>query len=618
MICMSGIIDSGANMRTVIKSCVLGIAAWAASAALPTTALACGGFFCNSAQPVNQAAEGIIFADNGDGTVTAVIQIKYQGPSESFSWLLPISSVPKSDADIGVASDLAFQRLQAATNPNYSLTTTFEGTCRQDNFNAVPGSVSAGGGGASSGPRTADGGGVTVEASGVVGAFEWTVISLDKSTAKPADVAVEWLKANGYDVPSIGPEKLGPYLESGMYLLALKLTKGADTGSIRPIVLTYQGTQASIPIKLTAVAANDDMGVLAWVLGKSRAVPQNYLSLELNEARINWFNAASNYNSVVIDAANDAGGQGFVTELAGPSSRFQNTIWSTFDEQNWTFLKGGVYQSFSELFNRAYGLYGQWDGFWDATRSAVTLPDGVAFDDFKLCPSCYQSQIQFAPSVYVAALEKTVIAPVKLVQNLIDAHPELTRLYSTLSADEMTLDPLFTFNADLPDVSNLHTANRVIECTPQVSSSEAPWRIELPQGGVIRGVGTQGVGAWPQPLNELPPNFSIVRTGASGTGKVVENNADAINEQLTSYNDAVDSGTVPPVGTAGGSGVAGGRNVAGGSSVTAGGAGNVTPRGNGGCNFAAGRTPFGASAAALVFGALLMRRRRQRSNTVGK
>src|SRR6187399_3054455 len=111
-------------MQTFIRGSALGFAFWAQSALVPSTALACGGFFCNQSQPVNQAAEGIIFADNGDGTVTAVIQIKYQGPSKNFSWLLPISSVPKSDSDIGVASDLAFQRLQAITNPSYSLTTT--------------------------------------------------------------------------------------------------------------------------------------------------------------------------------------------------------------------------------------------------------------------------------------------------------------------------------------------------------------------------------------------------------------------------------------------------------------------------------------------------------------
>jgi MYXO-CTERM domain-containing protein len=603
MIKLSGTSILGANMRSFIRSGVMGIAAWAASGWLPSTALACGGFFCNSAQPVNQAAEGIIFADNGDGTVTAVIQIKYQGPSQNFSWLLPISSVPKVDSDIGVASDLAFQRLQAATNPNYTLTTTIEGTCAQSNFNGAPGSA----GGTTAGPTLSAGGdrgnGVTVEASGVVGAFEWTVISLDKSTAKPADVAVAWLKENGYDVPSIGPEKLGPYLEAGLYLLALKLTKGADTGSIRPIVLTYEGTRASIPVKLTAVAANDDMGVLAWVLGKSRSVPQNYLSLELNEARINWFNASSNYNSVVIDAANDAGGQGFVTEFAGATSRFKNVIWTMGDDASWTNFKSSIYQSFSEFFNRAYGQYGQWDGFWDATRSAVTLPTGIAFEDFKLCPNCYAGQLQFSPATYLAALETNVIAPVKLVQNLVDAHPEMTRMYTTLSADEMTLDPLFTFNPDLPEVNNLHTANRIIECSPDVNSFDAPWRIELPQGGVIRGQGSQGVGVWPAPLNELPPNRAIVRTGASGTGKVVENNSAAIDDLLTSYNADVDSGTVPMVGSAGG------------PSVSSAGAASDSPgamRSSGGCNVGGGKTPLGAGAVAAALVAVVLRRRRHR------
>ena len=33
----------------------------------PRRAQACGGLFCNSAQPVNQAAERIMFVDNPDG-----------------------------------------------------------------------------------------------------------------------------------------------------------------------------------------------------------------------------------------------------------------------------------------------------------------------------------------------------------------------------------------------------------------------------------------------------------------------------------------------------------------------------------------------------------------------
>ena len=40
----------------------------------------------------------------------------------------------------------------------------------------------------------------------------------------------------------------------------------------------------------------------------------------------------------------------------------------------------------------------------------------------------------------------------------------LTGLYTTLSAGEMTLDPVFDFNPDLPEVSNLRTAAARWEC----------------------------------------------------------------------------------------------------------------------------------------------------------
>jgi len=68
------------------KGVVVGALALATNAIWASPAQACGGFFCSQAQPVNQAAERIIFSQNGDGTVTAVIQILYQGPSEHFSW----------------------------------------------------------------------------------------------------------------------------------------------------------------------------------------------------------------------------------------------------------------------------------------------------------------------------------------------------------------------------------------------------------------------------------------------------------------------------------------------------------------------------------------------------
>lgn len=509
-----------------------GAAGLAALLSLAPPAAACGGFFCRSARPVNQAAERIVFAADDDGTVTAVIQILYDGPSESFSWLLPLPSVPD---EIGVASDMAFQRLQLATNPVYNLITRIEGSCQQSV--AAP----SGGGGDPTftvGSAGKAAGGVKVEGSGVIGSFEWTVISVDDTASDPADVAVEWLTDSGYDVPDQAPGLLRPYLEDGLYLLGLRLVKGADTGSIRPIRVTYQADLPMIPIQLTAVAANDDMGVLAWVLSRARAVPYNYLSLELNQARINWLDPASNYGDLVAQAADEAGGQGFVTELADDTTRLADQIWSSSEQAAWAAINAGSYTSLRQIFEITYSRYQSYSGFWDVVRATITLPEGVNADDLRLCPSCYEDYLAFSPSGYLAALEAQVIEPIRSVQELIDDHEYVTRLYTALSAAEMTVDPVFSFNPDLDPVDNVHTAERVIECASGLRQSEAPWHIDLPQGGQVHG---SGMGQdWPEALSEQPANQRIVQVGESGDGRVVEDNSDEILESLDEYNDSLD------------------------------------------------------------------------------
>lgn len=545
---VGGLGGSRASWRVV--GWLSGAALACASLLVPRVASACGGFFCSTAQPVNQAAERIVFASNGDGTVTAVIEIQYQGPSESFSWLLPISSVPTGD-QIAVASNLAFQRLQAATNPQYTLNTRVEGTCdvQESGDSASPNGGFASGNG---GPTLAPGrDGVTVEGGGVVGSFEWTVISVEDAATDPAATAVEWLTKNGYDVPAGAPGLLGPYLEDGMYLLALKLKKGADAGSIRPIVLTYEADQPMIPIKLTAVAANDDMGVLAFVLGDSRAVPQNYNSLELNEARINWFNAANNYNQVVVAAANDAGGHGFVTELAGTTTTLASAIWTPSDEQRWSELRALPPDS---QYRYAAGVFAGYDGFRDVLRDHVVLPVGVTAEQVQQCPECYP-EVQ-SDADFLSALEANVVEPIRLVQALINAHPQVTRLYTTLSAAEMTVDPVFTFNPDLPAVSNLHRADRVIECRRGYYVSTAPWRIELPSGGVVRG-GPSDVGVWPSAFDAQPANQRISRQGESGAGRVLEDNTASIEASVSKYNASVPT---PPAHSSGGCSFGGGAS----------------------------------------------------------
>jgi hypothetical protein len=75
----------------------------------------------------------------------------------------------------------------------------------------------------------------------------------------------------------------------------------------------------------------------------------------LNEARIDWLTAGkyvegtlpaggvgpfgpyvskpSNYDAIVTAAANEAGGQGFVTDLGGPASQYRTKVWSSLDDE---------------------------------------------------------------------------------------------------------------------------------------------------------------------------------------------------------------------------------------------------------------------------------------------
>src|SRR6186713_2267161 len=92
------------------------------AAAQPAPASACGGLFCSGGGGptavggvVNQTAERIVFTHNDDGTITAVIQILYEGPSEQFAWIIPVAGVP----EIEVSSTAVLDALQAQTNPGY-------------------------------------------------------------------------------------------------------------------------------------------------------------------------------------------------------------------------------------------------------------------------------------------------------------------------------------------------------------------------------------------------------------------------------------------------------------------------------------------------------------------
>lgn len=501
-------------------------------------AAACGGLFCNTNQGlVNQTAERILFVDDGSGSMTAAIEIQYQGTSDRFAWVLPLPDIANPDTDIRVSSTQAFDRLQAATNPSYTLTQRVEGQCAEEFFggdgDGAFANDSAGAGGTGGGIPPAQPGGVVVEASGNVGPYDYEFIAVLPATPDRAQAAIDWLADNNYDLQG-GDELLRPYLENGMKLLAIRLTKGNDTGSIRPLMVTYTGTLPSIPIIPTAVAAADDMGVMVFHGAQDRSIPKNYKYLELNDSLINWFNPNSTYPQVVNFAADEAGGQGFVTEYAGDSGTMQNIVMTQQERDSWSTFQAQTFNTDIDIYESSTN-FGSWDGYADALAGALTLPAGVTTTDVIDCPYCYLdtagSGVVLDHIAFRLGLYEQVVRPMADTENLVQQQPYFTRHYTTMSAEDMTEDPIFDLNPDMGDLSNVHTAEQVIECSSEYYFFEAPYRIELPSGLVV--YGEQG-GPWPVDIAAamVPATLTIAQAGTRGLPQVMVNNRMEIQDVL--------------------------------------------------------------------------------------
>ena len=425
------------------------VAALAATLMITSPALACGGFFCNQV-PVDQTGEQILFAQQGD-QIEAHVNIQYAGPSESFAWIVPTPSNP----EIGVSTAQLFNQLTWRTQVQYQLQWEDGQNCwwggdGGNNASSNNGSSNNAGGN----------GGVEVVQQSSVGPYDYAVLKADS-----VESLFDWLHANEYYVPDEAQPFVEPYIIPGstMHFVAFRLQKDRDTGDIQPVTLKYNSTKPMIPIQLTAIATQPDLGVTVHILGEARAVPQNYLHVFPNEALIDWFNYGYNYDQLVTAAMNEAGGQGFTTEYAGPSDVMMMSLYrdGMFDTDRLS-QQATALEFFNELQSQGFtgdpqllGMFLRYIPFPDALAE-----QGLSPQDFYNCLECYAEYLpgDFDAEAFANEIEGSIVAPLRHAQELFDTLPYLTRMYSTLSAEEMTLDPVFAYNRDMPDVSNIRTA----------------------------------------------------------------------------------------------------------------------------------------------------------------
>jgi hypothetical protein len=140
---------------------------------------------------------------------------------------------------------------------------------------------------------------------------------------------------------------------------------------IQPVKMTYTSEWPMIPLRLTAVAANPNMGVLVWFLGNTQYENVNYKTITISDDEIQFFPfGGSNYFALRSQKIDEVKGQGLITEFAGPTANL-----------------------------------------------AAADPD---------------------------------------LSRLLGDYAYLTRMYTEISPEEMTVDPTFRYNESLPPLSNVH------------------------------------------------------------------------------------------------------------------------------------------------------------------
>ena len=437
-------------------------------ALVSTPAVAGGGLF-GAADSIDKTSEQIIFRQDGDIT-TMMVRIRYAGEPQDFSWVIPVPSEPT----ISTGSDLLFTDLELATRPVFNLQRSGS-SCAVASPSAVTTATAQLNDPVTQNVADLD---VQVDESLDVGPFEATVLQSDNS----ADLE-QWLTGNGYVLSGRGALLLEDYVQAGMKFVALKLRSDQNEGSVVPVILRYKSDAPVIPIRLTEVSTVKDLGVLVWFLGDARAVPENYQHVVPNYTRLDWFadprDVFGSYQQLISAAMDDVGGRGFATDFSGviedladhlvSPSRFEDKLLALQQLSDTEYLSS-VQQNFFD--SRVRNL----------VRSLLPLPEGQSetlyFSADGLALSYGTEQLTNARESIDRLIDEEIIDPVRRSRAIIDEQMVITRLFTTLSAEDMTLDPRFVFNPDMSDQQSARHATIELGCV----DDQTQWHLELGSG----------------------------------------------------------------------------------------------------------------------------------------
>jgi MYXO-CTERM domain-containing protein len=520
----------------------------------PTTAEACGGTFCDGTpgptqMPVDQTGENILF-HIGDNSVEAHIQIKIDPdtPAEAFAWVIPVTALPEFE----VGSQILFDNMLAGSVPTYGRQFSMDNCAPPPDSGNSTGQAGTFGdeggetGGATGGPDAPE-----VVFAGSVGAFEIAV--LDGGTVEGV---MQWLADNNYQQDPNAEPILAEYLEEEFMFVALKLGVEAGVEDVHPIVIHYEGTEPCVPIRLTRIAAVDDMDIRTFFLGDARTVPVNYRHVLVNPLKIDWINDGANYKEVITLAvdAEGADGNAFVTEYAGTSSviSLSDVYSDAWDPAEYAALVDSPLGVMDLLFadnlyycdlEWEYQCYGLHPLIEPILAEHVPVPDGVDPVEFYGNMAAYVDQIDplaWDAAVFAQKLDERVFKPGQRAVDLVNQNPYLTRMYTTISPNEMYEDPIFRENTTLPDVGKDRQAIQRTLCGGHIL-------ITLPDGREVFFPADEDF-VWPDFQDEMPWTEDVEQENMADDAPLINlvDNTQKIDELLDEYNESKGYGDIPP------------------------------------------------------------------------
>eukprot|EP00797_Seminavis_robusta_P012230 Sro1947_g307180.2 (385) ;mRNA; r:15367-16521 len=203
-----------------------------------------------------------------------------------------------------------------------------------------------------------------------------------------------------------------------------------------------------------------------YALGTARAVPLNFLEVELDDAQADWLETGAcfiqqtplgssdvddcffkDYLDRFEEATMELANHSFVTEYAGSSDFVANQLF--------------INLTANEIENAA-----SWEEFSGCCRHR--LPDTELVETI-LSRFGYDSLFNDDPPEWNATglaweIDDRVLQPAIQAQAWVDQFPYLTRMFARLSTETLSKDAFFTFNSALPPVDNVHQATAVAHC----------------------------------------------------------------------------------------------------------------------------------------------------------